>query len=541
MRIKLRPFKIFPGSVGKRGLAILLSVIACQIAHADAEKRRKVAWAAVKAAAEDWVTKESGADTLPFEFPERRALVGLEKKVFAHYFSPFPLSFDNKPWREDAYSRVHLSPEGSDKALAGKGGYKAGGGGTLRQRPLPMEPWNSPDWKEINLAIEILRARNIGLDGFSYDMLAVSPGKTHFETLKTLLKTAEQVAPDFKIMLMPDMNAELSANPEKLADAIRDVASSPALFRLDDGRLLISPYNCSAQPPSFWKKLMDNLGDEGIPCALLPVFLGYENMEKNGQSFAPISWGLSDWGFRDIQFAEEFDFRHAAAKARPYSPNWMMPVAPQDVRPKDLVTWESENTRCFRYLWQAARDGGSRFVQLVTWNDYSEATEISPSSASQFAYYDLSAFYTAWFKTGREPSIKRDAFYYTHRTQILPWPVGIKADKQREPFRQVGKTPFRNHVEMLAMLTRAAVLEIEQQGRTERKEAPAGLTVFSVPLLEGRPVFRIVRDGKVVVEQASEWMVHQGGDVENPVYHGGSSTRPQKKSTDNSNNLTPPH
>jgi hypothetical protein len=481
-------------------------------------------WKHIKETAQAFVERESPPEVWPFAFSpsgDHRS----DQKVFAHYFSPFPLSFDNKPAAEDTYRRVHLSPEGSDAKLAGRGGYKPGGGGALRQRPLPVGPWESPDWKKINLAIEVLRAQKIGLDGFAYDMLGVSPGNEHRQILENLLAVTEQVAPDFKIVLMPDMNAELKKKPEILEEVIFDLAKSPALYRLEDGRILVSPYSAQQQPVEYWQTLMRNLESRGVRIALLPVFVGYEHLDKNGAAFGPISYGLSDWGFRDIAFAKEYDFARSAARARVYSPLWMMPVAPQDVRAKALIAWESENTECFRYLWEAARDGGSQFVHLVTWNDYSEASEISPSSSTRYVFYDLSAFFTAWFRTGRMPEIKQDAIYYTHRSQIFPFPDGVTAGKQREPFKQAGRTPFRNHVEMVALLTAPAVLEIEQGGEVVRKEAPAGLATFSAPLREGRPALRIRRDGRVVREVVSDWEAKQGGDVEDPVYHGGSSTR----------------
>ena len=481
-------------------------------------------WAQIKKLAQVYVDQESPAEVWPFSAPTGHP--SSRKKVFAHYFSPFPLSFDNKPASEDTYCRVHLSPEGSDEKLAGRGGYKPGGGGALRQRPLPVGPWESPDWQKINLAIEVLRAQKVGLDGFAYDMLGVSPGNEHRKILENLLAVTEQVAPDFKIVLMPDMNAELSKKPEILEEAIFQLAKSPALYRLEDGRILVSPYAAHQQPVEYWDSLIRNLQARGVNIALLPVFVGYEHLDKNGAAFAPISYGLSDWGFRDIQFAEKYDFANSAAKARAYSPVWMMPVAPQDVRAKSLIAWESENTACFRYLWKAAMEGGSQYVHLVTWNDYSEASEISPSSSTRYVFNDLSAFFTSWFHHGRMPDIQRDAIYYTHRNQIFPFPDGTTAAKQRQPFKQAGETPFRNEVEMVALLTEPATLEIEQAGKVQRKEAEAGVASFSVPLQEGRPLMRIRRDGRVVLEITSDWEVKKGGDVEDPVYHGGSSTRP---------------
>jgi hypothetical protein len=50
--------------------------------------------------------------------------------------------------------------------------------------------------------------------------------------------------------------------------------------------------------------------------------------------------------------------------------------------------------------------------------------------------------------------------------------------------------------------------------------------VFSIPAEPGRPVFSILRGGKVVARVTSAWEIHQDFTVENPAYFGGSSNRP---------------
>src|SRR5690606_28107331 len=109
--------------------------------------------------------------------------------------------------------------------------------------------------------------------------------------LEMLLEVVEHVAPDFKIMLMPDMNAELRRSPELLTDVIHALSDSPSLYRLADGRLVVSPYNAAAQPPEYWRALMDDLAGRGVPTAFLPVFVGYEHLDRNGAAYGAMSYG----------------------------------------------------------------------------------------------------------------------------------------------------------------------------------------------------------------------------------------------------------
>jgi hypothetical protein len=62
--------------------------------------------------------------------PSAAALDAAEPRVFAHYFSPFPISLDNKASEIDYYTRHY-------NAVDGEGGKHAAYGGYFRQRPLP--------------------------------------------------------------------------------------------------------------------------------------------------------------------------------------------------------------------------------------------------------------------------------------------------------------------------------------------------------------------------------------------------------------------
>ena len=56
-----------------------------------------------------------------------------QRLVFAHYFSPYPISIDNKARMSDYYARNYLQP-------SGEGGKFADVGGILRDRPMVRPP-----------------------------------------------------------------------------------------------------------------------------------------------------------------------------------------------------------------------------------------------------------------------------------------------------------------------------------------------------------------------------------------------------------------
>ena len=53
----------------------------------------------------------------------------------------------------------------------------------------------------------------------------------------------------------------------------------------------------------------------------------------------------------------------------------------------------------------AEASDGAQAVQIITWNDHSEGTNLRPNTGSQYAFYDIAAYYIAWYKTGVKPAI----------------------------------------------------------------------------------------------------------------------------------------
>jgi len=94
------------------------------------------------------VSDAGGNACVPFAMPPTAALFGSTKRVFAHYFYPFPLSIDDKPAASDYYNLEYLAPDGeSDKWLA-RGGY-------LRQRPLPVPVGSAATYAVDNMEREV--------------------------------------------------------------------------------------------------------------------------------------------------------------------------------------------------------------------------------------------------------------------------------------------------------------------------------------------------------------------------------------------------
>jgi hypothetical protein len=416
--------------------------------------------------------------------PPTHILFGSSKKVFAHYFFPFPVSIDNAAPANDYYNRNYLSKTGESGKWVAQGGF-------LRQRPLGRTPTSTAAWLQLNMEAEIKAAMARGITGFAFDVMSVAEATGSNSPLQRLLAAALAVDSRFKIMVMPDI-AALRGNSSAVVQIIASVASSPTAYRLSDGRLVSSAFDAGLNSAAWWTSVLSQLNAKGINVAFVPVFLGWQG---SVEAFAPISYGISDWGTATAASASVIqadpDILHSA-----YGKIFMMPIDPQQFRPKDFAYWEAGNSAAFRNGWMSAINGDADWVQLVTWNDFSETSQISPYTDATLrgdigtGYYDMNAFYAAWFLTGQKPTITHDVLYYFYRRE----PGTAAAPAQSQLDRNVTGTA-ENDIELVAFLTAPGTLKITIGGKTYTQSAPAGITSLKIPAQPGVPLFALSRSG----------------------------------------------
>ncbi|KIF02465.1 hypothetical protein PL81_29805, partial [Streptomyces sp. RSD-27] len=452
------------------------------------------------------------AGALPFDLPGPAALRSGDagrKLVFAHYFTPYPLSLDNASAEADYYTRNYLDP-------GGESGKHRRYGGLLRDRPLPVPPKDG-DWEYANLRQEVRTARDAGIDGFTLDLLSLS-GKNR-ERADMLLRAAHAVDPAFKIMLMPDMTALDTDDPAVLAEAVAALAASPAAHRLGDGRLVLSPFKAEQKDPGWWSRVLDTLRTRhGIRTAFVPLFLDFD---AHSEAFAPLSYGFSEWGSRSYTGQE--GATAGVRRAHGLGRIWMQPVSVQDARPSQGVYDEAGNTATLRSTWGHAIDDGADWVQLTTWNDYSEGSQFAPSLHNGYAYLDLASYYLTRFKTGDWPPVVRDTLYLTARTQFAETAPG--GGQSLVMSLRKGSAAARDTVEVLSFLTRPGTIRTAVGRTAGEYGAPAGLHGELLPLGPGISSARLVRDGRATAEVELPYPVDRKVPVQDLQYYAATSGR----------------
>jgi hypothetical protein len=462
-------------------------------------------------------TTSVASSPLPFNMPANATLKASSKKVFAHYFTPYPISIDNKDPSIDYYTEDYLDPNGENGKHAAYGGF-------LRERPLPQAPLSGSDWQLQNMKKEVQRAAQAGLDGFTVDILGIGTSY-NWERFKLLAQAVPLVDPSFKLVIMPDGNgsgvaAGIDAFAAAIASVVNDPAYSQSFFRLGDGRLVISPFYPEKQGAAWWGSWLTKMKDTyGIDIAFVPCFLNYS---ASVDSFNSISYGFSNWGQRNpaqnANLANNINSAHSRGKI------WMQPVSVQDTRPYDGIFDEANNTENLRLTWNSTITYGADWVQIPTWNDYSENAQIAPSSHIGWGPLDISSYYLTRFKTGSWPAIVRDVVYISHRVQ--PHAADPTGAQTLVMSLRSGSSPARDKVEVLSFLKSPATIDATIGGLTQSYSAAAGVQAQLFDLRTGQHSAVVKRDGTQVTAVTTDYDTTATRAVQDLNYYFVSSGRP---------------
>ncbi|MFN8076206.1 MAG: endo-1,3-alpha-glucanase family glycosylhydrolase [Kineosporiaceae bacterium] len=422
---------------------------------------------------------------LPFDLPASAATGASARKVFACYFPSFgPIVTSVSPEASDYYTRNYVNPLGENDKFLRAGGY-------LRDRPFPYSTAASSLYESrvAAIATEVRQAIAAGLDGWYLDILLL-PGdrptdvgyQNSLAALDAVVDVNAQTGKSFKIILMVDqfsggltnrttdamadgLNTLLTDNNAAGRDrrstlmTVTDPASGQAktvIMPAGAPESATSPTEPSLVGAGYWDVVLQKLSAKGIPSALFPLFLTYTTASKN--AFAPLSFAVSTWGSRNganqnpsnTTTATDVRGTDGVLQTSPGVKKklmWVQPVSIQDHRPKDGRTdtavratfREAVASLNLRKTWESATTSQADWVQLPTWNDYSESTQFAPSARGGYGWLDLNAWYLAGWKAGAAPTITREGVYLVHRQQRM----ALDANGNQVVVPAVPEVPFR--------------------------------------------------------------------------------------------------
>lgn len=441
------------------------------------------------------------ADLIPFVQPPRSTLQNSKKLVVAHWHQ-FPISRDKGSGTNDSYSRMQTSTIDNN--------------GTVRLRPLPRPARDEADWKLADAKIDVMWAQNIGVDAFFVNMFTDQANPWAWPMYTTYLKAAKELGTGFKVAPNIDCMGAGSSGSNMANNIINHLKnqgefSNPNQFKVN-GKFLVGSFNASRCSVSYWTDLKNTFASAGLDPSLMCVFLGGAYRSE----YDGVCDVWTDWGFRDPFSAPSgnWNTRYSAAAGREPI---VAAISHGDTRYKsENNAYEQRGSETLRITWEEAINTGADWAQFVTWNDIGEHSQAYPNTAEQWALYDLSAYYIAWFKTGVKPVINKDALYYSHRIAKVP--------SGSMPSLRAGS--WSNLVEVVAFLTAPATVEIVTAEGTTKKDFEAGVQVLTAPLpASGKPKLRIVRNNNAVVDITSAFSVGPMPVPNDIIYRAGGSLR----------------
>ena len=482
----------------------------------------------------------------PFVVLPPRAAAPAErpKQVYAHYMGCYPAGtgVTNHHLREDSKGMLHEAKDPVNTI-----------GGRFRNFPLvPQEPGLKDGLTAAESAdLEIRRAMRIGLDGFAVD--AWAGGNDAIRSFENLINVAAAKDYPFAVTICLD-GAEPVATVRWL---LEKYGKHPKLARRD-GKPLVFDYGSRFKVQSTLEAELDERiaqsDREAAINRLRATELGWHLM---GQTFRrweetigePVYFSFDlCWFFLNVpEVKPDLPARAAAAVARHVPLLWSFGAYGFSGKADEIAravrdagaewggvtnyhqkegysgagfeVYMPQGTEWLFWNWNDLRRDQATCLQLVTWNDYTENTNIAPGYNTRYTIYDLTGYQIAWWRTGKQPVPDRDRVYV-----IYP---KYPKDAKIWPFKGGGG---HRAIEIRSLLTAPATIRLP--GRNIEYEAKAGLDFVEAdykindwkeqsqailakdkfcraqgfrqfPVTPGPVIVEVVRDGKVVLRLES--------------------------------------
>lgn len=493
------------------------------------------------------VAATSSSSEFPWLMPSRTTMAASSRHVHA-YFHTIPIY----PIRSGGNNYGSWLTPASEPSTGGK----------WRQRPSPIIEGTLTNDLRITYAKEDIGvAARIGIDGFSMNILGgmAAGGSEEWRWTEHILPYFDAAA-QFSQAEQPgfDMSPNLSMNSisasgrtaESWADRVKELLVHPAAYKRG-GRPVVWFYNVDAiAAPGQWYRDFRNqlvnvhgINPYMIPAhqATLPTSNGnldnYLALFQDGVFSALQPWTSPSYSTAVADYYTEWR-AWCATNNVPFvgaaGPTWQNdrpepPVAGQ----ANMKHKEGKGLTILQNSWKSSINNLSTdfMFKVISWSDHIEAHSIRPSTGQQYAPYDVTAYYLAWYKTGSAPAILRDAIYYAHRMHKYKKAdnVTLEMDATKQtagPFNITSGPPLDQVLTTVFLKATADVIVTIGGVDIVHANVPAGVSSFADAMAApDTPSFRVVRGGVTTAAVTSAFPTRTGIEWQDLAYRMGSSTR----------------
>ncbi|KAJ5908733.1 hypothetical protein N7495_001415 [Penicillium taxi] len=372
---------------------------------------------------------------------------------------------------------------------------------------------------------DMKRAKALGIDAF-----ALNIGTDPFTEQQLEFAFESAATNSMKVFLSFDFNWWKPEQVSTIGQRIVKYASKPGQLMVDN-KIFVSSFSgdgldvaalraAVGKPIFFAPNFHPSQGTNIAPVDGLLNWIGWPNNGENKAPTASQNVTVKDGddvyikalsGKAYIAPVSPWFFTHFGAEVS-YSKNWVFP--------SDLL-WYNR--------WREVLSLGSRFIEIITWNDYGESHYIGPLSsphtddgASRWAndmphsgWLDMSKPFIAAFKAGAsspDKYITKDELIYWYRpaprdvncdaTDTCMGPANNGSGNYFEG-RPDGWQSMSDSVFVVSLLTAPASVTVNSGGTVYNFDAPAGAYAQAVPMHIGTQVFSVSRGGKDVLSGTS--------------------------------------
>ena len=374
-------------------------------------------------------------------------------------------------------------------------------------------PRDGDDASVAALAAEIKQAQARGIDAFALNCGSWTEEPRYRATTTKLFRAAASLGSDFKLFFSADGLA-----PDVVVAMVSEFYGHSNMLRVA-GRPLLSTFDGDTE---WAKAFLDPLEDAEKPVTFVPFFFP----EGKAKVFTArnIAKLIADNSYVDgfFLFGAAGSGTEIARASQKVGEAWrragklyMAPVSPYYRGLGYRENYRVFETRGFEGMalqWEAAIAVGAQWVEVVTWNDWSEASYVEDLGAaatdhiaggywgqllSHAAYLAASEYYIRWFKTGVR-RIDRDDLYWFYRLSPRAVP-GRSTPRGRKPAFPKGVENLEDRVFISAFLTAPAQITIESGKRRHQLDVDAGVHHLGVDFALGAQKFSVVRNGRTIL------------------------------------------
>lgn len=378
---------------------------------------------------------------------------------------------------------------------------------------------------------EMREAQARGIDGFALNCGGWSLREPHYKARTTLLyEAARRLGTGFQLMISADYATGLTL--EETRDMIVSFRDHPNQFKWD-GKPVLSTFAGEGVDNKHGQELIDFLNHEfpdgqgGRNVVFVPYYYPRPNITEIptrahvDQVFDTFPGLDGFFYFGAAGYGPELAQANAllADKWVGAGKIFMASVTPF-YRGFDgnYRVYETRGFGAMAQEWEAAIQHQATWVEIVTWNDWGEASYICPfgdpaqtdlwdghwgKMLSHAGFLEAMRYYIDWYHRGTPPPIERDEICYAYR--LHPQSVQGRIKPGEETLGRPSRAEaLQDNVFVMCLLKAPAQLTIHSGETAQTFDLAAGVHHLAMPFALGRQRFVLQRDGKTLIDRTGE-------------------------------------